>query len=110
MWWKVKQRIVWSCRQRSRQHCLSSRNRDAGALVVKERVAAWLAKCKDHESIPKVVICSISNREIRPELARPDTVTAPDGHFEVIIVLYRRSSREGDRDTMYLVNDTREMI
>ena len=57
-----------------------------------------------------MVIWSISNREIRPELARPDIVTAPDGHVEVIIVLYRGSSREGDQDTMYLVNDTREMI
>lgn len=32
---------------------------------------------------PNVVICSNSNREIRPDLARPDEVTAPDSRFEM---------------------------
>lgn len=84
MWWKVKLRIVWPLLQQTRQCCLSTPQ----TLMQVYRLGKN-AFPHDLQSVrvvircPKGVIWSNSNREIRPELARPDGVTAPDGYFEV---------------------------
>ncbi|KAF1929329.1 uncharacterized protein M421DRAFT_136645 [Didymella exigua CBS 183.55] len=78
VWWKVTLRIVWS--RRLGYVAFDPANSMQGRRLGKNALPHDLLSAI---RCPKVVICSNSNREIRPELARPQRVTTEGSRVEV---------------------------